>query len=74
MPVKVLEKNSSYTKVELYDGTIGWVWNATVSRKKYYVVIKDSYMIDEDQNKLALVKKNVLLDQIKCGKMIMEKI
>ena len=33
MPVKVLEKNSSYTKIELYDGTKGWVWNATVSKK-----------------------------------------
>ena len=33
MPVKVLEKSSSYTKIELYDGTVGWVWNATTSKK-----------------------------------------
>ena len=33
MPVKILEKNSSYTKIELYDGTKGWVWNATISKK-----------------------------------------
>ena len=47
MPVKVLEKNSSYTKVELYDGTKGWVWNATTSKKKYYLIIEDSYIIDK---------------------------
>ena len=44
MPVKILEKNSSYTKVELYDGTKGWVWNATISKKNYYIVIEDSYI------------------------------
>ena len=62
--MKVLEKNSAYTKVELYDGTKGWVWNATTSKKKYYIVIEDSYIIDKKQKKIALVKKNVLLEQI----------
>ena len=57
MPVKVLEKNSTYTKVELYDGTKGWVWNATISKKKYYIVIEDSYIIDKNKKKIALVKK-----------------
>ena len=72
LPVKVLEKNSAYTKVELYDGTKGWVWNATTSKKKYYIVIEDSYIIDKKQKKIAQVKKNVLLEQIKCTEFIEE--
>ncbi len=70
MPAKVLEKNSSYTKIELYDGTKGWVWNATISKKRYYLVIKDSYIIDKNKKKLALAKKNVLFNQVKCNEII----
>ena len=70
MPVKVLEKNYSYTKVELYDGTVGWVWNATTSKKKYYIVTKDSYVIDRNNKKIALVEKNVLLEQVNCNEFI----
>ena len=73
MPVKVLEKNSTYTKVELYDGTKGWVWNATVSKKKFYIVIEDTYIFDKNHNKIALVKKNVLFEQVKCNVIISDK-
>ena len=31
LPVKILEKGDTYSKVELHDGTIGWIWNATES-------------------------------------------
>ena len=51
MPVKVLEKNSSYTKIQLYDGTKGWVWNATTS-KKIYLIKEDSYIIEKNKKKL----------------------
>ena len=70
MPVKVLEKNSTYTKVELYDGTKGWVWNATTSKKKYYLVLEDSYIIDQNKKKIALARQNVLFDQVKCTEII----
>ena len=30
LPVKILEKGDTYSKVELRDGTIGWIWNATI--------------------------------------------
>ena len=74
MPVKVLEKNSTYTRVELYDGTKGWVWNATVSKKKFYIIIEDTYIFDKNLNKIALVKKNVLFNQIKCDVLISDKV
>ena len=74
MPVRVLEKNSIYTKVELYDGTQGWVWNATVSKNKFFIIIKDSFIVDKDLNKLAIVKKNVLIDQVKCDEEVSSKL
>ena len=74
MPVKVLEKNSTYTRVELYDGTRGWVWNATVSKKKFYIIIEDTYIFDKNHNKIALVKKNVLFNQVKCDVIISDKV
>ena len=74
MPARVLEKNSIYTKVELYDGTQGWVWNATVSKNKFFIIIKDSFIVDKNLNKLALVKKNVLFDQVRCGERISNKL
>ena len=70
LPVKVLEKSSTYTKVELYDGTKGWVWNATTSKKKYYLVLEDSYIIDTNKKKIALARQNVLFDQVKCTEII----
>ncbi len=70
MPVKVLEKNSSYTKIELYDGTKGWVWNATTSKKKYYLILENTYIVDKSKKKVALAKKNVLFDQIRCTEVI----
>ena len=74
MPVRVLEKNSIYTKVELYDGTQGWVWNATVSKNKFFITIEDSFIVDKDLNKLAIVKKNVLIDQVKCDEEVSSKL
>ena len=39
-------------------------------KKKYYLIIKDSYIIDKNKKKVALAKKNVLFDQIKCTEII----
>ena len=38
-------------------------------QKKILLVIEDSYIIDK-KKKIALVKKNVLFDQIKCNEII----
>ena len=70
MPVKMLEKGEVYSKVELYDGTVGWIWNATISNKKSLIVLEDSYIYDKDKNKIALVKKNTILDKLKCKELI----
>ena len=39
-------------------------------KKKYYLVMEDSYIIEKNKTKIALVKKNVLFDQIKCTEII----
>ena len=70
MPVKILEEGNTYSKVELYDGTIGWIWNATISKKKSIIVLKDSYIFDKKKSNIALVKRNVILDILKCDELI----
>ena len=37
-------------------------------KKKYYLIMEDSYIIEKNKTKIALAKKNVLFDQIKCMK------
>ena len=39
-------------------------------KKKYYLIIKDSYIIEKNKKKIALAKKNVLFDQVKCTEII----
>ena len=70
MPVKIIEKGNTYSKVELYDGTIGWIWNATISEKKTLLVLRDSYIFDGKKNNIAFVKKNVVLEKLNCDELI----
>ncbi|PPR27229.1 MAG: hypothetical protein CFH34_00349 [Alphaproteobacteria bacterium MarineAlpha9_Bin4] len=70
MPVKIIEKSNTYSKVELYDGTIGWIWNVTISEKKTLLVVRDSYIFDGKKNNIAFVKKNVVLEKLKCDELI----
>ena len=70
MPVKMLEKGEVYSKVELYDGTSGWIWNATISKKKSVIVLKDEYIYNKKRKNIAFVKKNVVLNKIKCGLLV----
>ena len=30
------------------------VWNATTSKKKYYIILEDTYIVDKNQKKVAL--------------------
>ena len=30
MPVRIIEKSKDYSKIELVDGTTGWIWNSTI--------------------------------------------
>ena len=62
MPVKMLEKGEVYSKVELYDGTVGWIWSATISNKKSLIVLEDSYIYDKDKNKNCLLKIQYLIN------------
>ena len=70
MPVKILEKDKVYSKVELYDGTVGWIWNATISKKKSVLVISDTFIFNKKKKNVALVKKNVVLKKLKCNEVI----
>ena len=70
MPVKILEKDKVYSKVELHDGTTGWIWNATISNKQNLIVIKDAFIFDKKKKNIAFAKKYVVLEKLKCNEVI----
>ena len=70
MPVKMLEKGNIYSKIELADGTIGWIWNSTISKNKSIIVLKDSFIFDKNKNNIVFVKKNVVLEKVKCNELV----
>ena len=42
-------------------------------KKNSIVITEDTYIFDKNHNKIALVKKNVLFNQVKCDVIISEK-
>ena len=73
MPIKIIEENLTYSKVELHDGTVGWIWNATISKKRTFIVIKESYIYNKENENIAFIKKNVILQNLECDYVINEK-
>ena len=60
LPLKVLEKGEFYDKVELHDGTQGWLSKILTSNKKNLIVIKDTNLLSSN----GMVKAKVLKDNI----------
>ena len=72
-PIRILEKNLRYSKIKIYDGTTGWVWNSLISKKKTLIIIENSFLYDNKEIKIALLKKDVIVEKIKCTKYILNK-
>ena len=39
-------------------------------KKKYYLILENTYIVDKSKKKVALAKKNVLFDQVRCTEVI----
>ena len=66
LPVKVLEKGEFYNKVELHDGTQGWLSKILTSNKKNLIVIKDANLRSSDGKIKAKVLKDNIIKTYKC--------
>ncbi len=74
MPVKIIEKSRDYSKIELVDGTTGWIWNSTISNKKTLILEESSYLFDEENSRIAYLKKNVIVEKLKCNELFFDHI
>ena len=61
LPLKILEKGEFFDKVELHDGTKGWLSKILTSNKKNLIVLKDTNIISSDgETKAKILKNNII--------------
>ena len=61
LPLKIIEKGEFFNKVELHDGTQGWLSKILTSSKKNLIVIKDTNLLNsKGQTKAKILKDNII--------------
>ena len=66
LPLKVIEKGEFYNKVELHDGTQGWLSIILTSNKKNLIVIRDANLIDNNGKIKAKILKDNIIKTYNC--------
>ena len=67
LPIKVLEKGEFYNKVELHDGTQGWLSKILTTNKKNLIVIKDSNVLSSNGKIKAKILKDNIIKNYNCN-------
>ena len=67
LPIKVLEKGEFYNKVELHDGTRGWLSKILTTNKKNLIVIKDSNVLSSNGKIKAKILKDNIIKNYNCN-------
>ncbi|MEC8100612.1 MAG: SH3 domain-containing protein [Pseudomonadota bacterium] len=67
LPVKVLEKGEFYNKVELHDGTQGWLSKILTSDKKNLIVTRDANLLSSNGKIKAKVLKDNIIKNYNCA-------
>ena len=66
LPLKVIERGEFYNKVELHDGTQGWLSIILTSNKKNLIVIKDTNLISNSGKIKAKILKDNIIKTYNC--------
>ncbi len=66
LPLKVLEKGEFYNKVELHDGTKGWLSKILTSNKKNLIVIREANLLSSNGKVKAKVLKDNIIKTYNC--------
>ena len=66
LPLKVLEKGELFDKVELHDGTQGWLSKILTSNKKNLIVIRDANLLNSNGEIKAKVLKDNIIKTYNC--------
>ena len=67
LPLKVIEKGEFYNKVELHDGTQGWLSIILTSNKKNLIVIRDTNLLSGNGKVKAKVLKDNIIKIYNCN-------
>ena len=66
LPLKVLEKGELFDKVELHDGTQGWLSIILTSNKKNLIVIRNTNLLSNNGKIRAKVLKDNIIKTYNC--------
>ena len=66
LPLKVLERSQTFNKVELHDGTQGWLSKILTTNKHNLIVIEDSNLINKNGKIKAKVLKHYIIRKHNC--------
>ena len=66
LPLKVIEKGDFYNKVELHDGTQGWLSVILTSTKNNLIVIRDANLLSNNGKIKAKVLKDNIIKVYNC--------
>ncbi len=67
LPLKILEKGDRFNKVELHDGTQGWLSKVLTSKKNNLIVLNDTFLEDKKGTVKAKVLKNNIIKDFNCN-------
>ena len=67
LPLKVIEKGKFYNKVELHDGTQGWLSIILTSNKKNLIVIRDTNLLNNNRKIKAKILKDNTIETYNCN-------
>mgnify|MGYP001179935277 FL=1 len=66
LPLKVLEENGGFKKVEIPDGSVGWLSDILISPKKTLIVKKQTYLFNNKNQPIAMILKNTIVSNKGC--------
>ena len=66
LPLKVLQKGEYYDKVELHDGTQGWLSKILTSSKNNLIVIKNTNLLNSNGKIKAKILKDNIIKSYNC--------
>ena len=66
LPLKVIDKSEAFNKVELHDGTQGWLSKILTSSKHNLIVVEDTNLINKNGKIKARVLKHFIIKNHNC--------
>ena len=67
LPLKVIDRSEAFNKVELHDGTQGWLSKILTSNKHNLIVVANTNLINSNGDTKAKVLKHFIIKDHNCG-------